>query len=171
MVSLSLSGIFLAPTESNSVCEAAQPSLKGVQPPLPFGERTRDCSPGHAGKEGPQLTRTGVVWGLPRCVWVDWKDSLEEEMPAHSSVLAWRIPGMGEPGAIAPNPVESREAPPNSTVPLTSQRHPEKLHEVTGTCRGNPGFPAATQESKPCLLHLLHWQADSLPLEPTGKPS
>ena len=29
--------------------------LKGVQPPLPFGERTRDCSPGHAGKEGPQL--------------------------------------------------------------------------------------------------------------------
>ena len=44
--------------------------------------------------------------------------------------------------SIAPNPVESREAPPNSTVPLTSQRHPEKLHEVTGTCRGNPGFPA-----------------------------
>ena len=29
--------------------------LKRVQPPLPFGERTRDCSPGHAGKEGPQL--------------------------------------------------------------------------------------------------------------------
>ena len=28
--------------------------LKGVQPPLPFGERTRDCSPGHAGEEGPQ---------------------------------------------------------------------------------------------------------------------
>ena len=25
--------------------------LKGVQPPLPFGERTGDCSPGHAGKE------------------------------------------------------------------------------------------------------------------------
>ena len=35
--------------------------LKGVQPPLPFGERTRDCSPGHAGKEGPQLARTGAV--------------------------------------------------------------------------------------------------------------
>ena len=28
------------------------------QPPLPFGERTRDCSPGHAGKEGPQLAPT-----------------------------------------------------------------------------------------------------------------
>ena len=50
------------------------------------------------------------------------------------------------PSSIAPNPVESREAPPNSTVSLTSQRHPEKLPEVTGTSRGNPGFPAATQE-------------------------
>ena len=43
-------------------CAAIHPlsGLKGVQPPLPFGERTRDCSPGHAGKEGPQLARTGV---------------------------------------------------------------------------------------------------------------
>ena len=31
--------------------------LKGVQPPLPFGERTRDCSPGHAGKEGRESLR------------------------------------------------------------------------------------------------------------------
>ena len=27
--------------------------LKGVKPPVEIGERTRDCSPGHAGKEGP----------------------------------------------------------------------------------------------------------------------
>ena len=40
--------------------------LKGVQPPLQFGERTRDCSPGHAGKEGPQLAMTGVSQGFPR---------------------------------------------------------------------------------------------------------
>ena len=38
--------------------------LKGVQPPLPFGEKTRDCSPGHAGKEGPQLARTGASQGI-----------------------------------------------------------------------------------------------------------
>ena len=50
------------------------------------------------------------------------------------------------PSSIAPNPVESREAPPNSTVSLTSHRHPEKLPEVTGTRRGNTGFPAATRE-------------------------
>ena len=50
------------------------------------------------------------------------------------------------PSSIAPNPVESQEAPPNSTVSLTSQRHPEKLPEVIGPRRGNPGFPAATRE-------------------------
>ena len=27
-----------------------------------------------------------------------------------------------------------------------------------------------TQGSNPCLLHLLHWQAGSLPLAPPGKP-
>ena len=34
--------------------------LNGVQPPLPFGERTQDCSPGHAGKEDPHLAMTGA---------------------------------------------------------------------------------------------------------------
>ena len=47
---------------------------------------------------------------------------------------------------LQPYPVESREAPPNSTVSLISQRHPEKLSAVTGTSLGNPGFPAATRE-------------------------
>ena len=27
-------------------------------------------------------------------------DSLEKEMATHSSVLAWRIPGTGEPGGL-----------------------------------------------------------------------
>ena len=35
--------------------------------------------------------------------------------------------------SIAPNAVESREAPPNTTVSVSSQRHPEQLPEVTGT--------------------------------------
>ena len=38
--------------------------LKGVKPPLVFGERTRDCAPGHTGKEGPYLTMTGVLGGF-----------------------------------------------------------------------------------------------------------
>ena len=32
--------------------------------PLPFGERTRDCSPGHAGKEGPLLARMRCLRGF-----------------------------------------------------------------------------------------------------------
>ena len=36
-------------------------------------------------------------------MWVqslDQEDPLEEEMAIHSSVLAWRIPGMGKPGGL-----------------------------------------------------------------------
>ena len=53
---------------------------------------------------------------------------------------------MMRPSSIATHQVESREALPNSAVSLTSQRHPEKLPEVTDTSRGNPGFPSATRE-------------------------
>ena len=28
------------------------------------------------------------------------EDPLEKEMATHSSVIAWRIPGMGEPGGL-----------------------------------------------------------------------
>ena len=31
---------------------------------------------------------------------------MEKEMATHSSVLAWRIPGTGEPGGLARDPVE-----------------------------------------------------------------
>ena len=46
--------------------------LKGVNPPLQFGERTRDCSPGHAGKEGPHLEMTGASRGFSRAVAPVW---------------------------------------------------------------------------------------------------
>ena len=29
-----------------------------------------------------------------------WEDTLEKEMATHSSVLAWGIPGTGEPGGL-----------------------------------------------------------------------
>ena len=38
--------------------------LKGVKPPVKFGERTWDCSPGHAGKEGPHLAMSGESHGF-----------------------------------------------------------------------------------------------------------
>ena len=36
-------------------------------------------------------------------MWVrslDWKDTLEEGMATHSSILAWRIPQTEEPGGL-----------------------------------------------------------------------
>ena len=46
-----------------------------------------------------------VVKNLPamRETWVQslgWEDSLEEEMAAHSSIVAWRIPWTEEPGGL-----------------------------------------------------------------------
>ena len=34
--------------------------------------------------------------------------ALEEDMATHSSVLAWRIPGMGEPGGLVSGVTQSR---------------------------------------------------------------
>ena len=36
------------------------------------------------------------------------EDSLKTEMATHSSVLAWRIPGMGEPGGLPSLGLQSR---------------------------------------------------------------
>ena len=40
--------------------------LKGVNPPVKFGEKTRDCSPGQAGIEGPHFSLTGASCGFSR---------------------------------------------------------------------------------------------------------
>ena len=69
--------------------------------------------------------------------------------PKRRGSLRFLPPLEVRPSSIAPNPDESREAPPNSTVSLNSQRHPENLPEVTVSSPGNPGFPAATRE-RPC---------------------
>ena len=42
--------------------------------------------------------------------------------------------------SIAPNPVESQQTPPNSTVFLTSHRHPEKLPRLPSQVEGTQGF-------------------------------
>ena len=33
-------------------------------------------------------------------IWVDWEDLLEKEMATHSSILAWTILRMEEPGGL-----------------------------------------------------------------------
>ena len=46
--------------------------VKGVNTPVKFGERTRNCSPGQAGKEGPHLSLTGASCGFSRTVAPVW---------------------------------------------------------------------------------------------------
>ena len=46
-----------------------------------------------------------TVWITVKCgkfwrIW-EYQTTLEKEMATHSSVLSWRIPGMGEPGGLA----------------------------------------------------------------------
>ena len=68
--------------------------------------------------------RTWLVpeyWGLPRCSVIKnllpkgdagrplgWGDALEEEMATYSSIHAWKIPWMEEPGRLQPTGLRSR---------------------------------------------------------------
>ena len=45
---------------------------KGSQASFGVGQRTRDCSLGHAGNEGPHLAMTGVPRAFPRAVASVW---------------------------------------------------------------------------------------------------
>ena len=79
----------------------------------------------------PQLEKNHVV----PTAWQDEalaRDGVSREDPCSA------LKGETVPDSLPATPkssptMESREAPPNTTVLLTSQRHPEKLHEVTGT--------------------------------------
>ena len=64
-------------------------------------------------------------------------------------------------------PVEFREAPPNSTVSLISQRHPEKLPEFTSPSRGCPTLCNPIDSSPPGspipgILQEPRWLPDPL---------
>ena len=47
-------------------------------------------------KNPPAMQETQEMWVR----YIGWEDPLEEEMATHSSILAWRIPGTGEPGGL-----------------------------------------------------------------------
>ena len=43
--------------------------------------------------------------------------ALEEEMATHSSVLAWRIPGIGEPGGVSQNQTRLKRLSSSNNTP------------------------------------------------------
>ena len=69
--------------------------LKGVKPPVAFGERTRDCSLGHAGNEGPHLAITGASRGFSRQAAPVW--SFSRGTTASSRSLSWGAREVGSP--------------------------------------------------------------------------
>ena len=103
--------------------------------------------------------------------------ALEKEMATHSSVLAWRISGMGEPGGLQSMgsqrvghllSVESRSIVSNSLQPhgLYSPCHsPGQNTGVDSISLLQGIFPTQGSNSESPTL-----QADPLPAEPQGKP-
>ena len=61
--------------------------LNGVKPPVEFGERTRDCSLGHAGKEGPHLAMTGASRGFSQGAVPGW--GFSRDRTGSSGRLLW----------------------------------------------------------------------------------
>ena len=61
--------------------------LNGVKPPVEFGERTRDCSLGHAGKEGPHLAMTRASRGFSQGAVPGWVFS--RDRTGSSGRLLW----------------------------------------------------------------------------------
>ena len=45
------------------------------------------------------VKRLPAVWEI-QIRSLGWEDLLEKEMATHSSIPAWRIPGLGEPGRL-----------------------------------------------------------------------
>ena len=90
--------------------------------------------------------------------------ALEKEMATHSSVLAWRIPGTGEPGGLPS---------------LGSHRVGHDWSDLAAAAGKNTRLGChallqgifLTQRSNPHLLHPLQWQVGFfLPVGPPRKP-
>ena len=71
LVSMGCKGV-RSPLESRRFSIAAAEWPKGVKPPVEFGKRTRDCTPGHEGKEGPHFAMAGASRGFSRAAAPVW---------------------------------------------------------------------------------------------------
>ena len=66
----------------------------------------------------------------PQEMWVwslGWEDSLEKEMAAHSSIIAWRIPDIG---AFSPWGRKESDTTEHLSIPITLQGDEKWFQEV-----------------------------------------
>ena len=78
------------------------------------------------------------------------RDSLEEGMATHSSILAWRIPWTEEPGGLQPMGTESdrtEETLPASTVASLGAQM-QRIHLQCGDLGSIPGLGRSAGEVK-----------------------
>ena len=77
-------------------------------------------------------------------MWVQslgWEDALEEEMATHSSILAWRIPGMAEPGGL---------------MSMGSHRVGHDLSDLAAAAALYGGFPGSASGKAPACQYRRH---------------
>ena len=100
-----LSKYFLLPGAPTS--SIAQSSFSGRKDYIPsFWRRTRQPTPVFLPRE-PCGQRSLRLWGRTELD-LAYMHALEKEMATHSSVLAWRIPGTEQPGALPYGVAQSR---------------------------------------------------------------
>ena len=81
--------------------------------------------------------------------------ALEKEMATHSSVLAWRIPGTGEPGGLPSMGLQSR----TRLMQLSSSSSPDYLTSILPTkTTFNPWLSYLSHPGSKNIARLVHCQ-------------
>ena len=100
-----------------------------------------------------------------------WEDSLEKEMAAHSSTLAWKIPWMEEPGQChSPKSSHPLPLPLSPIQSMGSQRvghdtyHQQSEH---GLPHIKPVSPVVVRDGPVPLPHRVHPSGENLPPKTT----
>ena len=106
----------------------------------------------------------------------DWswvgEDPLEEEMAAQSSILAWRIPGKGEPGGLPSMGLQSQtrlkrlssnSSPPGSSVHRISQARILEWAAISSSrgssqTRDRTRISCITWNTRHILYHCTTWE-------------
>ena len=110
--------------------------LKGIKTSVEFGDRTRDCSPGHAEKDGPHLAMMGTYCGFSGAGAPDgfptrYDGELREPlMWCQGSKICMRV-AMGSPSLLSSH---GRGTRPQEALKKDSRG----LSRVSAA---NPGFP------------------------------